>query len=90
MSKIQNTKIITSEPEPNRIIAYYISWGVYARNYQVSNIPAEKVTYINYAFANISQLGVIAIGDSNADKDRSNPGNLTDLPFKKIKYKKFK
>ncbi|HET7009356.1 MAG TPA: glycosyl hydrolase family 18 protein, partial [Anaerolineales bacterium] len=42
------------EPPP-RIIGYFSSWGIYARNYHVKTIvtsgSAEKLTVINYAFA---------------------------------------
>ena len=31
------------------IIGYYTSWSIYARNYEVADIPAEKVNVINYA-----------------------------------------
>ncbi len=29
------------------IIGYYTSWSIYARNYEVADIPAEKVNVIN-------------------------------------------
>ncbi len=42
-------------PEPpkddeQKIIGYFIEWGVYARNYFVKDIPADKLTHINFAF----------------------------------------
>lgn len=58
----------------SRIVGYFPSWGIYARNYHVPNIPASRLTHINYAFANV-QNGVIALGDPYADIDRWYPGD---------------
>ena len=51
-----------------RIIGYFPSWGIYGRDYQVEDIPAEKLTHINYAFANIGTDLRITMGDSYADR----------------------
>jgi len=44
----------TPTPTPptggKRVVAYFVNWGIYARNYLVTDIPAEKITHINYAF----------------------------------------
>lgn len=56
------------------LIGYYTSWSIYDRDYHVPDIPAEKITHINYAFANISD-GRIALGDAYADIDRYYPGD---------------
>jgi chitinase len=41
-----------------RLIGYYISWGMYGRDYRVKNVAtsgsAGKLTHINYAFANVA------------------------------------
>ena len=57
-----------------RIVGYFPSWGVYARDYHVPMIPAAELTHINYAFAKI-QGGVIVLGDPYADIDRWYPGD---------------
>lgn len=59
---------------PQRIVGYFPSWGIYARNYHVPNIPAAQLTHINYAFANV-QNGVVVLGDYYADVDRYYPGD---------------
>lgn len=67
-----------ADPRPQpRIIGYYTSWSVYGRDYHVPDIPAERVTAINYAFANIAD-GRIALGDPYADIDRYYPGDCWD------------
>ncbi|WP_123042412.1 glycosyl hydrolase family 18 protein [Cohnella candidum] len=57
-----------------KVIAYYISWGIYDRNYQVADIDASNITHINYAFANIKD-GEIVVGDPWADTDKVFPGD---------------
>lgn len=60
-----------------KIVAYYTAWSTYGRNYQVAEIPAEKVTHINYAFANIAN-GECVLGDSYADIDKAFAGDTWD------------
>lgn len=60
-----------------KVIAYYPAWATYARNYQVFDIPAQKLTTINYAFANISN-GRCVLGDSYADTDKAFAGDSWD------------
>jgi chitinase len=58
------------------IIGYYTSWSIYARNYEVADIPVEKVNVINYAFANINpNTGTIVLGDPYADIDKFYSGD---------------
>jgi len=65
-----------------KIIAYYPSWATYARNYQVADIPAHKVTHINYAFANVRN-GSCVLGDSYADTDKAFAGDSWDQGAKR-------
>ncbi len=57
----------------NRVLGYFVEWGVYARNYHVKNVDtsgsAAKLNVINYAFGNVSN-GQCVIGDSYADYDK--------------------
>jgi chitinase len=57
-----------------KIIGYYTDWSIYARNFQPSDIPYEKIDYINMAFANIAG-GKVVLGDSYADTDKAFPGD---------------
>lgn len=61
-----------------RIIGYFVAWGVYGRDYHVADIPAEKLTHINYAFANISADGRCELGDPYADIDKFYEGDSWD------------
>lgn len=42
-----------------RFVAYFTEWGVYDRNYVPADVPADKLTHVNYAF--------IQPADTNAD-----------------------
>ncbi|MER6581648.1 glycosyl hydrolase family 18 protein [Nonomuraea sp. NPDC001023] len=57
----------------NKVLGYFVQWGIYQRGYHVKNIDtsgsAAKLTHINYAFGNV-QNGQCTIGDSYADYDR--------------------
>jgi chitinase len=45
-------------PQPTKIlVGYFPGWAIHARNYHVSDIPADKLTHVNYAFAGISDTG---------------------------------
>ncbi len=65
-----------------RIVAYYIEWGVYGRDYQPADMPLDQITHVNYAFANIGDDGLIAIGDPYAAIDKAYPGDSWDQPYR--------
>ncbi len=52
--------VITAHDDetPYRVVGYFVQWGMYARGYRVKQIvttgSADKLTHINYAFANVS------------------------------------
>ena len=70
---------LQAQSEP-RVVGYFVSWGVYARNYHVSDIPAEKVTHINFAFANVVG-GECVVGDVWADTQMLYPGDVWGQPL---------
>jgi chitinase len=64
------------------ILAYFAAWSIYGRSYFVSDIPGDKITHINYAFANIGSDGRIAIGDPWADTEKTFDGDTWDQPLR--------
>jgi GH18 family chitinase len=64
-----------------KVVGYYIEWGVYGRDYQPADMPLEKLTHVNYAFADISTDGRIMIGDSYAAIEKLYPGDSWDQPY---------
>jgi chitinase len=64
-------------PTGELIVGYYPAWATYERDYQVSEIPAARLTHVNYAFANI-QAGGCALGDAWADVQKTFQGDTWD------------
>jgi len=64
------------------VVAYYPSWGIYEKGYQVSDIPADKLTHIIHAFARISPAGEIAMIDSWADVEKPFGSDTWDTPLR--------
>ncbi|MCB9157273.1 MAG: hypothetical protein H6645_09170, partial [Caldilineaceae bacterium] len=64
------------------IIGYFASWSVYDRDFHVADIQADRLTHINYAFANISEQGECTLGDPYADTEKIYPktDNENDPP----------
>ena len=71
-------------PNTDKLIAgYYPAWGIYnARKYWVSYIPFDRITHVNYAFANIDPNSLqVVIGDTFADETNTkDPETDNGLP----------
>jgi chitinase len=52
----------------NLIVGYFPGWAIGKRNYHVSDIPADKLTHINYAFAGVSPNGLCESITSKEDQ----------------------
>ncbi|MCZ2122166.1 MAG: hypothetical protein LC108_07885 [Anaerolineales bacterium] len=57
-------------PEGKRIIGYYPAWAAEDQGVFVANITAQRLTHVNYAFANVSPQGECILGDPAADIER--------------------
>ena len=55
------------------ILANFAEWAVYGRDYHVADIPAEKLTHINYAFAKVTSTGDIEVWDTYAALEKHYP-----------------
>jgi len=67
-----------------RIVGYFAEWSIYDRNYHVKDIPADKLTHINYAFAKIAEGECTIVDPFAAVKkaypaDDTAPGNFGQL-----------
>ncbi|NBX37281.1 MAG: hypothetical protein EBR10_08685 [Planctomycetes bacterium] len=69
-------------PPERRIVAYWIEWGIYGRNYQPSDTPLHKITHLNYAFAKIDSQGRVAPFDTYAAIEKNYPGDTWDQPIR--------
>lgn len=65
-----------------RVVGYFTAWGVYGRDFHVDDLPADQLTHVNYAFANISAEGECVLGDPYADTERTYDGDAWDDPLR--------
>ncbi|MFZ4774472.1 MAG: glycosyl hydrolase family 18 protein [Terrimicrobiaceae bacterium] len=65
-----------------KIVGYFPEWGVYGRNYHVTDIPASRLNVINYAFANVSATGEVVLYDTYAAIEKAYPGDTWDQPLR--------
>jgi hypothetical protein len=78
---IPTSTISVKEPKPSMtkggkvVAAYYTSWSIYARAFNVFDIDADKITHILYAFANLKPDGEVFLGDAWADTDKHFEGD---------------
>lgn len=61
-------------PSAGVVVGYYAGWSTYDRDFQVSELPASRLTHVNYAFANIVD-GRCVLGDPWADVQKTFPGD---------------
>ena len=52
------------------VAAYYPEWGIYGRDYQIADVPAEDLTHFIYAFANLTTNGEMVLFDSYAATEK--------------------
>ena len=52
------------------VAAYFPEWGIYGRNYQIADVPADQLTHLIYAFAQIDSTGRVALFDGYAATDK--------------------
>jgi chitinase len=63
----------TSKAEDTVVLGYFASWDIYGRNYHPKDIPADKVTHLNYAFGTPTADGLCVPADPWADFQRPYP-----------------
>lgn len=52
------------------VAAYFPEWGIYGRDYQIADIPADQLTHLIYAFAKIDSSGRMSMFDGYAATEK--------------------
>lgn len=56
---------------------FYVNWAIYGRQHFVTDLPAEKLTRISYAFANVNNVtGEVILSDEYSDLQYAYPGDM--------------
>lgn len=61
------------KPQDKIILSYFADWGVYARKFFPWDIPADKLTHINFSFVNPTPSGELAFHDTWSGLDKRYP-----------------
>lgn len=57
----------TKSPTGKHAVYYHSSWACYARDFNVKDLPIDRITDVSYAFFNVGSDGRVASGDEWAD-----------------------
>jgi chitinase len=68
-TNVQSTDTATSDPrfQTGRIIGYYAGWTRASKGFTPLDLPAEKLTHVNYAFGLIDEQNRAMLMDAEAD-----------------------
>ncbi|WP_052078787.1 glycoside hydrolase family 18 protein [Spirochaeta lutea] len=64
---------VGAAPFQRVVTGYFIQWGIYGRAYHVWDIPAEHLSHLLYAFAEVGEDHTITLLDPWADVDNPFP-----------------
>jgi chitinase len=100
-TKLNKTTSTINSTNNNVIVTYFTEWSIYDRQFFIKDIPGDKITHLNYAFAKPTIDGNLEIVDRFAflEKIMTNStisntsyvnGNCNELMLLKQKYRHLK
>ncbi|KAJ3974696.1 glycoside hydrolase family 18 protein [Lentinula raphanica] len=73
------THVVQKRATTKTQVAYFTNWGIYAANFQPTDIIPSTLTHILYAFADVSpDTGAISLTDLYADEQKHFPSDSWD------------
>ncbi len=78
MERAANRSGSATPTRPGRIVGYYAGWTNKTRHYTPADIPADRLTHVNYAFGLIDANGRAMLGDAEADIGHADPSAAGD------------
>ncbi len=79
---VDDDQVVPPPASDYKVMAYFPEWGIYQRNFQIKDVPADKLTHLFYAFANITDAGEVGVYDSYAAVEKAFPGDTWDQPLR--------
>ncbi|KAH8674832.1 endochitinase 1 precursor [Tricladium varicosporioides] len=68
-----------------RSVVYYVNWATHRRNFPPQHLPADQLTHVLYAFANINpSTGQVYLSNSSVDTDFRFNGDSWTEPGKNL------
>ena len=66
----QTNNVTTTATTTPIVAAYFPEWGIYGRDVQIAEVPADRLTHLIYAFARIGNDGRVQLFDSYAATEK--------------------
>ncbi|MFM7291181.1 MAG: glycosyl hydrolase family 18 protein [Planctomycetia bacterium] len=61
---------LTIASQDKVLSAYFPEWGIYGRNFQVADVPGDKLNHLIYSFLNLKSDGTVEITDTYASLEK--------------------
>ncbi|KAK3938709.1 endochitinase 42 [Diplogelasinospora grovesii] len=70
---VSQVEVVEKRASGYQNAVYFTNWGIYGRNYQPAQLPANELSIVLYAFANLQSSGQVYSSDTYADLQKHYP-----------------